>query len=1143
MDIKNFLQSSYSKENFIEFIHNTFHGFEENITQIHTVEHKNIQKYEILGSCELDDGKEIGFFEFITNENTDIENNRVSLNERLKQLTSNELFDGAIAIFYNPLKTDIYRLSFIKFSYDSDNKEIVTNLKRFTYVLGKNIPVKTAYNQLEKLKYPTLIELEEAFSVEKISKEFFAKYKSLYHQLVEDIIVVNKKILTDAEKLNQEKSYEYIKDEKTISFYIKKLLGRIVFLYFVQKKGWLNNDKNFLSNLFYSYTKENPNINFYDEILETLFFNALNTKRKNDKITLGDKEYTIPYLNGGLFEEDEYDKVDIAITNDDLKQVLELFDSYNFTIIEDTPHDSEIAIDPEMLGKVFEDLLEDRKEKGAFYTPREIVHYMCQQSIINYLANFYDDDSLEDITSLIVEEKTDTKFIKDNAQDIKNYLDNIKILDPAIGSGAFPMGMLHEIVTIFSNLNKMLSNDEVAKIKRKVIENSIYGIDIENSAVEIAKLRFWLSIVVDEEKATPLPNLRYKIMVGNSLIETINGFDPLKQHGNTREIKFLKEKFHRYFNASNNQEKEKINEEIKRNIHTVLSSAIKSFDIQPKLDMDKTEERKYMKNLEKYNLLKDIIEDYRKYNHSNKLFLYRIYFKEVIDGDGFDVVIGNPPYIKEYTNKSAFNMTHDLECYQGKMDIWYLFGCKGIDLLKDNGILSFIATNNWITNFGASKFRNKVLSTTSIKEFIDFGDYKVFDTAGIQTMILIAKKDKNNSKYKCQYSKIINKNIIKKDLNSFLNKKFDKKFSIFKSSIDRKELIDKNITFLESTISFILDKIESNKNFILDKSEDVAQGIVTPNDNVTKKSLKLLGDNYQLNEGIFNLTTEEKDNLNFTEQELRLIKPLYTTKEIERYKSNILNEYWVIYTDSSFKDISKIKLYPNLKNHLDRFRSIITSDNKPYGIHRSRNEYFFKGTKILSLRKCVGRPIFTYVDFDSYVNQSFYVIKSKRINLKYLTALLNSKLIAFWLKYKGKMQGDNYQIDKEPLLNIPIKNIEDTKPFEILVDYIMYLKDLNVNIDKYADNENIIKYHFEEVLDALVYELYFTNEFKDKNIEFFKYAKKYFPSIENLSDEDKIKAIQNSYLLLTEQHNEIRNNLELMTIRLKDLILPIKRNL
>lgn len=1135
MDIKKFLQSSYSYESFEEFIFEKFYGFEVNDNKyeepLTETEQIHIEKYRFLGSCELDDGKDIGFFEVVTNERTDIENNRVSLNNILTKRASDELLDSAIAVFYNPMQPKVWRLSFIKFSYDENNKEQVSNLKRYTYVLGENIPIKTAYTQLKDLKYPSLNELSEAFSVEKISKEFFTKYKNLYTQLVRDIKVVNQNKITDEEK-------QIIEDEKTVSFYIKKLLGRVVFLYFVQKKGWLNNNRKFISELYTTHTKENPEIDFYDEIMETLFFNALNTKRDNDKIILGGKNYRIPYLNGGLFESDEFDDKNLTIPNQDFKQILELFDSYNFTVIEDIPHDSEIAIDPEMLGRVFEDLLEDRKEKGAYYTPREVVHYMCQESIVNYLLNFYGEEYLEDIRSLILEERTDkNSLLKKYGEELVDKLLNIKVLDPAIGSGAFPMGMLHEIVQIVININK---GSNVAKLKRKVIENCIYGIDIENSAVEIAKLRFWLSIVVDEEEPTPLPNLKYKIMVGNSLIETVNGYDPLSQHGNTKEIKFLKNKFHKYFNTNDNREKEIINLEIKNNILTVLTSACRSFDIQPRFDMDKKEQKKYEDNLEKYNQLKTILDDYKKYNCTTKLFLYKVYFKEVLDEGGFDIVIGNPPYIKEATNKSAFDGTRHLECYQGKLDIWYLFGSKGINLLKDKGILSFIATNNWISNAGASKFRNKVLTTTRIQEFIDFGDYKVFESAGIQTMILITKKTKSIGKYQCQYSKIINKNIEKKDLVSFLSKREDKKFSFFKSSINPNVLLNKNITFLESKISFILDKIELEKNFSINGKNEIFSGIDFPQDILSKKSQEVLGSDYEVGDGIFVLTNEELESLNLNDNEKKLIKPYYTTNELDRYLGKKENSLWVIYTNSTFKHKSSVNAYPNIKRHLDKFKDIITSENKPYGLNRARDIENFQEIKIISKRKCPNRPSFTYTDFDTFFNRTFMIIKSDRINLKYLTAILNSKLITFWLKYKGKMQGDNYQVDKEPILNLPIKNIENTKPFEILVDYIRFIKLLKNPINEYVSNEHISN-SFEEIIDGMIFEIYFSTEFKDKNLNLINYVEKDFKEISNLTENEKSIQVDEIYSKIKEPYNEIRNNLILIDTELKNIMIEIKK--
>jgi len=196
---------------------------------------------------------------------------------------------------------------------------------------------------------------------------------------------------------------------------------------------------------------------------------------------------------------------------------------------------------------------------------------------------------------------------------------------------------------------------------------------------------------------------------------------------------------------------------------------------------------------------------------------------------------------------------------------------------------------------------------------------------------------------------------------------------------------------------------------------------------VNKKHLEILGENYSVGEGIFNLSNQEYNNLNLSFQEKELVKPFFTTTELGRFYGTSKNKLWVIYTNSSFKKAKNIAPFPNLKVHLDRFKEVITSDNKPYGLHRAREERFFNGNKIISVRKCT-RPTFTFTDFDCYVSQTYFSIKTEQINMKYLTDLLNSNLIVFWLKYKGKMQGDLYQVDKGPLLNIPvIKPSEETQ--------------------------------------------------------------------------------------------------------------------
>ncbi|QTY27876.1 Eco57I restriction-modification methylase domain-containing protein [Flavobacterium sp. CS20] len=396
-------------------------------------------------------------------------------------------------------------------------------------------------------------------------------------------------------------------------------------------------------------------------------------------------------------------------------------------------------------------------------------------------------------------------------------------------------------------------------------------------------------------------------------------------------------------------------------------------------------------------------------------------FPEIMKNGGFDVVIGNPPYIKEYTNRQAFDGLHDHPCYQGKMDLWYFFGALALDIIKkDYGLIGYIAPNNWITNDGASKFRDYVIEKGKITEFIDFSDFKVFDSAGIQTMIYIMKRTDDNENYGLAFSKVLNSKIKHEDTQRFLEKIVDDKYEYFTSTIEKKELAGKPINFINGDLNLIIDKILSKKNFNL-KSEEIASGIDLLQDFVNKKHKETLED-VEIGDGIFNLSQSEYDDLNLSEKEKELVKPFYTTSELLQYYGNPKNKLWIIYTDSSFKEEEKILPYPNIKKHLDRFLDVFTSVNKPYGLHRSRDEKYFKGEKIFSLRKCSVRPRFTYTDFDAYVNRTFMIIKTDRINQKYLTGILNSNLMAFWLKYKGKMQGNNYQIDKTPLENLPLQN-------------------------------------------------------------------------------------------------------------------------
>ncbi len=508
----------------------------------------------------------------------------------------------------------------------------------------------------------------------------------------------------------------------------------------------------------------------------------------------------------------------------------------------------------------------------------------------------------------------------------------------------------------------------------------------------------------------------------------------------------------------------------------VLSQKTKLPTLQHNLSVGNSLVSGNIEKLEKY-----FGPDYRK----QRAFNFEDEFRDVFKQGGFDVIIGNPPYIKEYTNRTAFDGLHDSPYYQGKMDIWTLFACRAIDLLKDGGFFSFIAPSNWLTNAGASIFRDKILSEVQIVKFVDFGDFKVFKDAGIQTMIFVFKKDRSKKSYQTIYAKVTDKKIGEDAINVLLQsnlKAGDGRIAKFNATINPQQLIGKNIVFSNQTNNEILNKIESKKNFELTDKE-VAQGIVMPQEFVINSHApKLKNEEIKLGDGIFRLSNKEKDALHLTKEEEILIKPYFTTEQLGRYYADQNNTFWLIYTGSKFKNPNEMKPYPNIKAHLDRFKNVITSDNKPYGLHRARDEKFFVGEKIIAQRKCTNRPVFAYTDFDCYVSATFYVIKTERLNQKYLTGLLNSNLAKYWLKNKGKMQGSNFQIDKEPLLNLSLIKPDEKTQNEIalLVEKAMKIyqdfRNTSTNTDKWHSLKTEIE-KVEQQIDEAIYKLYgLTNE-------------------------------------------------------------------
>ena len=440
-----------------------------------------------LGAIDTIDNYHIGLF-YYKIQRGNVARKRVGLRNLVHQFVHHTTgdFDAALVVFDS--NETVWRLSFI-----CDIKGESTAPKRYTYVFGEddnyyNTPVGR-FDALQKNGI-SFGHIKEAFSVESLSKEFFDGYRDRY-----------KKFL------------DYTRnDTKENRDYVKKLLGRLVFLQFLQKKGWMGvplsnkkwegGDKAYLSNLI---ERHNCNNRLLSDILEPLFFNTLNELRDNDKADsrLGDN-IRIPYLNGGLFDKDELDKKDIDFPYSYFKELMDFFAMYNFTIDENDPEDSEIGIDPEMLGHIFENLLEDNKDKGAFYTPKEIVQYMSQESVCQYLKSHTSEELHIAIDTLIKKKDVDDILkCKDNASKINKLLIEVKVCDPAIGSGAFPMGVLNVLFDCRHLLYPYTGSKEDfswAKVKREIIQNNIYGVDIEKGAVDIARLRFWLALVVDENE-------------------------------------------------------------------------------------------------------------------------------------------------------------------------------------------------------------------------------------------------------------------------------------------------------------------------------------------------------------------------------------------------------------------------------------------------------------------------------------------------------------------------------------------------------------------------------------------------------------------------------------------------------------------
>ena len=1104
----NFSQK-YNRDNFIAFLQNEFlpedflaETKEETIQQSANY----IKEITQLGTCE---SLKLAVYEA---RHTSTNDARVGLSKEIFRFIANKMENRALVLFVPQGNDANYRFSLISIDLDENAKgniqRIYSNPRRYSYYLGEGIAARTPKDYLiKKKRVQNTADLVERFSVEILNNEFFKEYKAQYQKFCDFLV-------GDSE---MRQSFAHFRDQgKAIRDYVKKMLGRIVFLYFVQRKGWLNEDYRYMSRMF-SQAADDVKSDFLDRVLEPMFFGLLNTleekrQAKAEKngwdLSLIPGWETIPYLNGGLFEQDEIDKCRSVFPKEYFATLFDFFDTYNFTIDENDPDDNEVGIDPEMLGHIFENLLEDNKDKGAFYTPKEIVQYMCRESVIQYLKTHNPDIQSEVIEHLIRDGEVDKELQeKSKAQQLTKLLSEVKVCDPAIGSGAFPMGVLNvlyhaqRLLYGFTGDNRAFSP---TKVKREIIQNNIYGVDIEQGAVDIARLRFWLSLVVDAPQKQLLPNLDYKIMQGNSLLESFMGYDLSQILSVNKDGKVSKRATTSLANDIQRKivfkEEQTFIDEIQRLIRVYFSP-------EPENHLKKDElKREITDSVKEYIIIcgannSKVVTAVNEIKEENKpFFLWHLYFADVFQKGGFDIVIGNPPYIKEgRMSKTYFDAYKGSPYYKGKMDIWYMFACNGLDLLNKNGVLCFIATNNWVTSYGASVLRNKVMKETRICNLVDFGAVMMFDSASIQTMIMLFQKDSKTDDYTFDYRRLNTSKATEKDAIAILTKTA-KNAEYFAPTIRRSNYIERVFSFSQS--NDVLELIKQHNNAIFLTSREIAQGVVFPQDTLNNKNKQLLGEGFQAGEGIFVLSHQEKDSLSLNKKELSLIKPYYTSDNVNRYYVDACNNLWMIYTDSSYKDEKSLDGFPNIKKHLDKYLKIFTSDNRPYGLHRARDERFFQEDKVLVMRKSVGHPVFAYCAFPCYVSQTFNMIRTTRVDMKYLTGLLNSTLIEFWLKNNGKMQGVNYQLDKEPLQEIPIAvpSVKIQQLIATLVDIIIALKNNPANPASNLVSNEYLENEFEKLIDGCVYELYFKNEMQAIGVSVIERLMPYINNTQGFDD-------------------------------------------
>ena len=1004
------------------------------------------RKGYFLGSTTTKDGYKMGFF-YYDMEDGSVLRRKVGLRNLIRPYLGYG-FDAALAVFDDGIN---WRLSLI---CDLKGDAEATSAKRFTYVFGDEkayykTPVSRFFD-LQK-RADEYLEIKNAFSVEALSDDFFDEYRKQYAEFVKFLtgkVYVkkgNKWVEQEVGEPDDQFFTSFGEDEKMVRDYIKKMMGRIVFLYFLQSKGWLGGNLHYMHDLFYG-ADDAVKENFLDKVLEPMFFGLLNTKPEDRSTAplvngVGVKfiphAEAIPYLNGGLFQQEQIDEVDSRFPAEMFKSLFDFFDSYNFTIDENDPNDAEVGVDPEMLGKIFENLLEDNKDKGAFYTPKEIVRYMCQESLIAYLQTDIEDEETK---------KGIANFVKNNdveelggaasnlAMSIDQKLKDVKICDPAIGSGAFPMGLLRELYSCRKAI-EVWDDDNAADIKRHIIQNNIYGVDIEKGAVDIARLRFWLALIIDEKEPMPLPNLDFKIMQGNSLLESFMGVD---LNMTSKKVKTGKDTKKTRGVLSFGFEETDVQKTIQDLVKSYFSITDHTLRAQRRKEIDKYV-KDYIKICAEGNKeVQDAVDELEIPN--DQFFLWHTYFADVFEQGGFDIVIGNPPYISapaQVANEGlALQRDRIVKCgyyetlYQ-KWDLYVPFMERGLKMLNDGGSFSMIVPFPLSNQLYGKKFRKWVWDNYRVSEIVDLNGTKIFDNATVSNLILFAQNCISNGKV------VISNISEEKEI-----------FHVFEQEYC-------NLIQDESKLVWNFTKDERSKN--------------------KHSSMLTLGDYCYISKGMVLNSDEKKAKGEFVKEDLISeiqddIHPRHyiESKDFGRYIINDFHflEYNTERCPSRVSRPTFRELYNCDKLVINRLGSLqVMIDDT---IHYLQSDSSFMAILWRSLSPVDNKSIKASIKRYSHHSREEMEKYSDNVCLEYLLSILNSKYATVLL---ANQRGDDYHIYPEHLRNMPIApaSIEQQEVLRLLVKEIVQKKKDGLDTSALENQIDFLVYHlygltYDEVL-------------------------------------------------------------------------------